>query len=360
MTSTPTETKKRTQSINWLNVFSRSLLYIIGLLVLGLFYREFKQHGQEWQRWDFMLISGLLVFILALYIARSIPNRMAQTLVRLANRGAFKLAGDDLDHFQSKMIARGRRFGQVCAVVVGAAILVAFLIAYKDNIINQLSLTLLETFLGLVAGYYIGLMVAYGTMGQLAQKERVEIVSQIGHVDRAAGLKPIGDYYFFQAMIVALPCAFIAIWWFIIPGLTPWYTHWRGPYLLLLMIALAFEILSFIWPMWVFHLIMRDKKQAHLEKADEISQKITQLESQLLAAADSGLLGELQKQLDFLKEKYWEIENMPTWPLDGGTRRRFTVNNLALFSPFALDFISSSGPWRKFLDLLVKFLTDEG
>jgi hypothetical protein len=69
---------------------------------------------------------------------------------------------------------------------------------------------------------------------------------------------------------------------------------------------------------------------------------------------------EQKGQLTLNKEKYWEIENTPTWPLDTQTRCRFTVNNLALFSPFVLDFISSSGPWRKLLDMLVNFLTDEG
>jgi hypothetical protein len=346
--------------VKWLDIFSRSLLYIVGFLMLMICIQEYSLHGWNWVRWDFMFISGLLVFIIALYFAQSIPKRMAQTLVRLVNRGAFKLAKGNLKDYQAEVSARGKRFGQVFAVVVGAAILIAFTIAYKETIINKLPITILETFLGLVAGYYIGLMVAYGTMGQLAKKKEVEIVTQPGHIDRAAGLKPIGDYYFFQAMIVAMPCAFIAVWWFIIPVLTPWYSHWRNPYLLLLIIALAFEILSFILPMWVFHEIMQDKKQGHLEKADEISQKITELENQIITATDSSLLKELQKQLTLNREKYWEIENTPTWPLDTQTRRRFTFNNLALFSPFALDFISSSDPWRKLLDMLVNFLTDEG
>jgi hypothetical protein len=50
---------------------------------------------------------------------------------------------------------------------------------------------------------------------------------------------------------------------------------------------------------------------------------------------------------------------MPTWPVDANTRRRFTFNNLALFSPFLLDIVSSSGPWRKFLDLVVDFLAED-
>jgi hypothetical protein len=160
-------------------------------------------------------------------------------------------------------------------------------------------------------------------------------------------------------MVVAIPSIFLAVWWFIIPRLTPWYSHWRNPYLGLLIIALTFEILSFIVPMWVFHLIMREQKIEHLVKADDLSHKIFDLEAKILAAADTQPSKELQQQLEFYREKYWEIDQMPTWPVDVNTRRRFTINNLFLFLPFVLDLMSASDPWKKFLKALVDVFLGE-
>ncbi len=355
MTSPEQEPSQPSRLTRLFGIFSRYVLYLVGALILVFCILQYVRVKWYWQGWDFMLLSGLVVFLIALFLARSVPYRMEQTINRLVNRGAFKMSPKELVSFQTQMSKRGKNFGVVFAVIVGIAIFIAFVLAQHTF---EIGLLILETFLGLVAGFYIGQMIAYGTMGQLARTENVNIVSQPGHIDGAAGLQPIGNYYFFQAKVVALPCAFLAVWWVIIP-LTPWYSNWREPYLLLLIVALIFEIFSFIAPMWVFHLIMSAAKMEHLENADEISQKVMKLESQIIETTDSNWAGELQDQSNFLRERYREIENMPTWPVDANTRRRFTFNNLALFSPFLLDIVSSSGPWRKFLDLVVDFLAED-
>jgi len=344
------------QANQWLDILSRNLLYALGLLVLVYCYLQYREMGWAWTHWDLLLISGLLAFILALSLAQTIPIRMTQTLERLTNRGVFQLSEPGLDDFHKKIEVRAQLFSQVSAGVVALAILVSFLAAFKGILPSKIPLIILEIFLGAIAGYYIGQMIAYGTLGQLARKEEVSIVAKYGHIDRAAGLKPIGDFYFFQAMVVAIPCLYLAIWWFIIP-LFRWYSIWRNPYLGLLAIALIFEILSFFVPMWIFHLIMQEQKIKSLADADELSKKIVELENRILMAADPRETNDLQKQLDFQQQKYWEIEHMPTWPVDAQTRRRFTINNLLLFLPFLSDLVRTSAPWKKFLEALVKFLT---
>ena len=340
----------------WLEILSRNLLYALALLLLIFCYLEYRELGWAWTSWDLMLISGLLAFMIALYLAQTIPTRMTQTLDRLTKRGVFELSEAALAEFQSKMEERAQRYAQIGAGVVGLVILVSFLAAYGRSIIYAIPLTILEMLLGAVAGYYVGQMVAYGTLGGLARRENVSIVAKYGHIDRAAGLKPIGDFYFFQAMVVAIPCVYIAVWWFLIP-LLPHYLHWRNPYLGLLAVGLIFEILSFLLPMWIFHSIMQEQKIKSLVQADELSKKIDELENRILQAADPREINDLQKQLDFQQQQYWEIEHMPTWPVDALTRRRFTINNLLLFLPFFSDLVRTSAPWKKFLEALVKFLT---
>jgi hypothetical protein len=345
--------KKQTNQL--LDILSRKLLYALGLLVLVYCYIQYRELGLAWTQWDWMLISGLLAFMLALLLAQSIPVRMTQTLERLTHRGVFELSEPELHDFQKKIEVRAQFFSQISAGVVALAILISFLAAFKGIIPAKIPLMSLETFLGAIAGYYIGQMIAYGTLGQLARQEKISIVVKYGHIDRAAGLKPIGDFYFFQAMVVAIPCLYLAIWWFIIPFFGG-YSGWRNPYLALLAIGLLFEILSFLLPMWIFHLLMQEQKIKSLAYADELSKKIVELENKILMAADPREIDDLQKQLDFQQQKYWEIEHMPTWPVDDQTRRRFTINNLLLFLPFFSDIVRTSGPWQKFLEALLKFL----
>ena len=345
----------RQQAEHWLAAFSRWLLYALGLFLLGYCYLEYRRVGLAWASWDLLLISGVLAFIVALALAQTIPLRMSQTLDRLAKRSVFELSEEELAQLQKKIEERGKRFSKLGAVLVGLVMLGAFVVAYGGIPSYQIPLTLLEVFLGAVAGYYIGQMIAYGTLGQLSVHEKVAVSPKPGHIDRAAGLKPIGDFYFFQAMVVAIPCLYLAVWWFLIP-LLPYYGHWRTPYLGLLAVALLFEILSFLLPMWVFHLIMQKQKVKSLVEADELSKKITELENRILRAADARETNDLQKQLDFQREKYWEIEHMPTWPVDAATRRRFTVNNVFLFLPFLSDLVRLSTPWKLFLEALEKLL----
>ncbi|MGB8983838.1 MAG: hypothetical protein WCC12_18350 [Anaerolineales bacterium] len=345
----------KNQAGHWLVTFSHNLILVVWALVLNFCVTEYRVHHWSWMRWDLMFITGLLAFIIALSLAQTIPGRMTQTLERLSKRGVFEFTNGSLADFRSRLERRARLFGKIGAAFVALVILAAFLAAFRDFIVEAIPLTLLEFFLGGVAGYFIGQMVAYGTLGQLARSAGVRIAPKPGHIDRAAGLKPIGDYYFFQAMIVAIPCVYIAVWWFIIP-LLPHYGPWRDPYLGLLGVVIVFEILSFIVPMLSFHAIMQEEKRSCQSEADELSRNLVELESRILHAAGPKDVSDLQKQLDIQREEYWEIENMPTWPVDVSTRRKFTVNNLLLFLPFFTEITRLSTLWEKFLKAVVEFL----
>ncbi len=51
------------------------------------------------------------------------------------------------------------------------------------------------------------------------------------HVDGVCGLKLVGEFYFYQAMITALPAVFRAVWWFIFPIWPRDYRRWEELYL---------------------------------------------------------------------------------------------------------------------------------
>lgn len=54
------------QTSQWLEIFSRNLLYALALLVLAGCYLQYRVAGWAWIHWDLMLISGLLAFMIAL------------------------------------------------------------------------------------------------------------------------------------------------------------------------------------------------------------------------------------------------------------------------------------------------------
>jgi hypothetical protein len=205
---------------------------------------------------------------------------------------------------------------------------------------------------GYVAGRYIGRAASFQDLGRLLRQEKIALIVQPGHLDGAAGFKPVGELFFFQAMVLAIPALFLAVWWLIIPAspeLNAHYAIWREPYLGLLAIVLLFEVAAFVMPMWSFHQEMANQKTELLKNADELSQRVATLQAALADATTDQERKQLKDRLADMTERYWALEQMPTWPLDVKTRRRFTINNLALVVPLVSQFFNVTGFWGNLL-----------
>jgi hypothetical protein len=357
-------------------------------LILGLYsVYQFLLYGLQLSDWDFMFISGAATLIFGLQLPQGIPQRLDATLVRLVDRGALQIAGDKLSGFETGLKARAEAWAHKSGLLLVGAILLAFAVAFglrldqissfrdlqTGSLARQSVLQFLEpivpiidisqpvilTIVGVLGGYvvgrHLGRFVLYGRLGALLEAEGARLNVLPGHLDGAAGLKPVGDFYFFQAMLAAVPAIFLALWWLIIP-LWPKYAEWRGPYLGLLAIALTFEVLAFLVPLWSFHKEMQAQKSELFQKADELSQRIVEIQAELAQLDAEEPRKVLKDQLSYLTEQYWAIEQLPTWPVDSKTRRRFTFNNVALFLPLISKFFELSDPWRRFVDLIGVFL----
>ncbi len=180
------------------------------------------------------------------------------------------------------------------------------------------------------------------------KKESVKIMLQPTHVDGVAGLKPIGDFFFYQAMVTAIPAIFLAAWWFLFPIWPREYSHWEDPYIILLSIAILIEILAFLIPIWSFHRIMICEKKKWLEEADRLSNEITAIEHTL----ESGQSLMQSEQIEEMKKYYWSIENMAIWPVDIKTKRQFKLNNILMFIPLIGDIAKRSFDWKHILAIL--------
>jgi hypothetical protein len=335
---------------NWLE---RHYLVFVVLILGALVINEIYLFGIDITRWDYMLVTGAIVFALGLRIALDMPKKTDEALTRLVNRGAVQATPERLADFKQMLDARADQWAHRGGLFVAAAILIAFLVAFGTSLVlEDPTLPLLEVVGGYVAGRYLGRAASFQGLGRLLRQEKIALKVQPGHLDGAAGFKPVGELFFFQAMVLAIPALFLAVWWLIIPSapdLNARYAIWRDPYLGLLAIVLLFEVSAFVIPMWFFHQEMADQKNELLKNADELSQRVAALQAALADATTDQERKLLKDRLADMTERYWALEQMPTWPLDVKTRRRFTINNVALFLPLASQFFNVTGFWGNLL-----------
>jgi hypothetical protein len=305
--------------------------------------------------WDVLLISGILALILGLRQARQVSVKFDHTLRRLMHRGT--LQGSPEAHQQMRRRLEASVRGWTRGVAWGGAVAIfgAFVIVMLwAHSMAKLPLAIFETYWAYVAGWQLGRMVAYGFLGTLSRKAGLSVRVIPGHLDGAAGLKPLGDFFFFQSMVTAIVALYLAIWWLLIPIWPRDYSSWRGPYVGLLAVSVVVEVLAFFAPMWFFHVAMRKEKEQLLQTADELSEQVAALEVELARPSQSQPRNELQERLSLMTKQYWAIEQMPTWPVDYKTKKHFTVSNAALVLPLLSEAAGLAGPWQHIIDTLGK------
>ncbi len=322
-------------------------------LLLALFsVREFYFFGPEVTHWDLLLLTGILTFILGLRMVADLPRRFELTVQRLVTRGVLGLRGDEREQFFDGIERHAQDWARIGGVLAALAMAGAFAVALIQGFYWSRALLGVGEVLGAyIAGTYLGRMASYGQLGWQVQRPSIEIVVQPTHVDGVAGLKPVGDYYFRQAMIAGLPAVFLAAWWFLFPIWPRDYTHWEEPYLALLSVAIVVEILAFLIPIWSFHRIMLREKAKWLARADQLCMEISELER----IPESGEAWKTKSvrpdQIEEMRNDYWCIENMATWPVDVRTRKRFRLSNVLLVIPLLGDVAKRSLDWKQVLDV---------
>lgn len=329
-------------------------IIVIALVILN----EVASRGLDVRDWDHLFASGYLTLTVGFALAQGLSARLVQTVERLIQRGA--LEGERLPCLQEVLNRKAGVWSHRGGLLI--AFLLLGLYVWADLARGAFGSGLVETGFAVIAGYVVGRvlgrMVCYGFLGAFLHNLQVTVMIQPGHPDSAAGLKPLGDFYFFQAMLLALPIAFMAVWVLLIP-IWPYrdYTYWLGPYLVLLIIGLVIEIGAFVLPMWSIHQDMVRGKAAAQAKADALGREIVMLRAKLTSATDAEAQSALNDQIDVLSKQYVELEHVPTWPVDQSTRRRFTVSNLLMFLPVVVQMIGATAPWQRLAETIERFVS---
>lgn len=293
--------------------------------------------------YDPLFLSGCLVVIAGLWLARSQSERFREMLVRLADRGALESDGqrierERLDSMHTAVQERAERWAWYAGAALALVIASSFIAAngIQGNVVVALGGPLVGAAGGLLVGRKIGHMIACSFVQRSLAAHKISFRTKPGHIDGAAGLKPLGDYYLYQALLLAIPAAFLLSWSliFLNDAWDRYYGGWRESYLWLLALAIAIELAAFVAPLWRVHEEMRTQKRHAIERADrDLGPGIAAARETLEQDLDNDRRTAVRDQLEQLTSSYRDIEAMPTWPLDRKLRRQLTLTNVALIVP---------------------------
>ena len=327
---------------------------LTALAVAAILGWELATAGAHPDDWDYLFVSGCLTTLGGLWLARGQPERFSSMFDRLANRDALEsnpsLTSQDVATMRDELRERAERWSKRSGIVLGVGMAVAWVAANMTYEDVRPFLEVMGPLVGLTGGYLVGRelgrMLSYGMLGPFLARRRVTFRATPGHVDGAAGLKPVGDYYLSQALLLALPAVFLLFWslMFLLPDWANRYDAWRETYLALLAVAIALEIAAFVAPMWHAHMAMKQAKHDALITADTtLARDIAEVRAQLERELSADDRSNAQDRLDRLTTRYGAIETMPTWPIDRALRRRVTLGNAGLILGLVAQVVALAG-----------------
>jgi MFS family permease len=290
--------------------------------------------------WPWLFVTGIVTWLVALPLALRLPDKLTEALTRLVNRKVL-VGGPDLVAFLDTQHRKARWSALAGAVVAVGAIVLSFVLVYYTETTGFWVLLAFETVAAVPVGLFGGRAASYGFLGIRLVRAGFELRPDPDHLDSAAGLRPIGALFFFSASVLAVPGAFLACWWVLIP-LFPEYSVWRAPYAVMLLIVVAAQVLAFLLPMQSFHRLMLRRRAELFAEADALSDRAVQ------ASAEPD---------ENWQRRYHAIEAMATWPVDARMRRRFGIRNLVLLLPVFAQVVGASKPTQDLLDVVRKALS---
>lgn len=324
------------------------LFALASLAIVSTVYRD-ALIAMNPAKWATVSAWGLLM--VGIVIAGGLSDRFEQMLRRLHNRDAIKATPEEFEQLLARVRQRAQKAAAIGSVLFPAILLLAYAWVYAGARWNALPTldrvwfmgeVILEAIAARFVGRYVGRGISYGFFGKHLADDCVKLKVIPGHSDSAAGLRPIGDFYFHQATVTALPVAFLAFWVLVIPTWTTLWPsidsefalQWKNTYLVFFFLTLGLEVLAFVLPLWFVHQLMAVQKDGMQTRVDELSAKLSKLNQEPTALGQTPDDG---TERALLIEQIASFENLPTWALAPDVRQRFAWGNLAFLASPALQ-----------------------
>jgi hypothetical protein len=156
------------------------------------------------------------------------------------------------------------------AAAVVIFVLAGYLYSFGSGVFGQkLEFTLLSVLTGALAGFRIGVAIAYGRLGAALERAGVQLSLIPGHPDDAGGTKPIGDFLLFQGWLLGLPMVWLTVWLIIVGSSSDLdYAPWRLPFFALWLLTAVFFWLGTIVPINAFRGLMLEERAQFTKRFD--------------------------------------------------------------------------------------------
>jgi hypothetical protein len=340
---------------------SSRIKWFLGLITLYLGYQiwlNYQYFGMQWTCWDFMLISGFLAFIMAVWLAADLSRRLNRAIDQLRLNNVLVVDDAGVALLKQEMSVRGTAVQVWSGILITLVIFGSYLLvfgpvtirawnAWQSGQYPQASTTLIQigTFTlvsaigAALAGLLFGRLTHYGRLAGVLSKDEKYLRIIPGHADGACGLKPIGDYYLYQALVFAVPIIWLSAWWaWIIPNYKDMlctltgqphqlFATWQGPYFLQWLVVLVYFYMGFVWPFIALRRrIKRARASFNANEATRLQADIFALQNELSDPTESEVKQDqnaIMPLLDAKSRELWAIRNMSSWPMDAGTLAKY-------------------------------------
>ena len=322
---------------------------------------------------DWILLTGFPIGLFVLYKSSDLHRRFNNLARGLARQGileayepgrsrppAFRRelppqpvpAGDPSLNIQDRILvfreARGQiiRHAAVMSVLVGALFLALSIAVtgtgsgeghWELRLTNYLAA--LKAIFGLVVGIRLGRIAAYGIMMWTyplinvelsGRRFRLRLDPQPGHPDHVCGLKPIGDFWSFEATVLILPLAYILAWIGLMntslgPEIQVKLLDNHSTYVFAAMVLLLLQVFALWVPMLSLRRVMGRAKQDLQGRADELAQRAANLKYAMLHANSKKARDEAEKRHEELLKAFQDFEQVPLWPISARTLRSYVL-----------------------------------
>ena len=327
---------------------------VVALYLTYQIWLNAKFFGTEWVCWDYMLISGFLAFIVAISLAAGINRRLDTAIDRLRLNNALVITDDGISRLKRQMSLQGKSVQVWSSLLIGLLIFGSYVWvfgglsaqiwqAWRQGMLPQGGVALAE--LGIftaisalsaaLAGLFFGRLSHYGTLASVLSADESGLRITPGHFDGVCGLKPIGDFYLFQAVLLAIPILWLGAWWaWIIPSYKDvnctltgqpqfLFREWQGPFFIQWLVVLGYFYTGFVRPFLTLRHRIRTKKAGlNREDAALLEHEIFELQGQLVSDP-AGARANVANDIDSLSRRLWSIRTMPDWPMDPLTLAKY-------------------------------------
>jgi len=320
-------------------------IYGLGIILAMTAYftlAGFLSYGFDFSKYDWMLISGLLVFWFGLSRYTLNPDIFKNTISELQNRRAIEFKSEALSWDNDLLISMLKKsdlpiiLSLFSGILISIAFLNAFLEGYSLSAFNIL-LMLFEICGGLLSGYCLGKIASQGFV--LNKLENLGFTVNIipNHPDKTGGWSPYADLLLHQSPVSVLPIIYVSTWAFIINATSKFdrYDHWGAVYAVLPFGALVYLFFSSLVPLFLFYRLARRERQLVLSSEySELAENLSILETETKKARTTGNWDkylELLSSQDVVKSRMESLQKMPLLLLPIRARRTWAL----VFAPIS-------------------------